>query len=372
MFRDAQGTKPVADIFISYKKEDAGRVVRIVEGLREEGFTVWWDHGIAPGSSWDQTIQKELEAAKLVIAVWSELSVSAPWVKEEAQFGKQRGKLLPVRIDDVEPPLGFGLIQMADLSHWDGDIEDATWDHFIEAAKATIEGKPVHGLEKPVKRKNPILKLLPIAALVTLVAGAGAYALFALSSVESISVENSDGTSSAYSRSGPAKPTEAENAMFAKAQDTTLRDDYLDYLRVYPQGAYADKIRETILPFCESEQRDYWKEMSTNVNNSGGQALRGVSTGRVGNAIGSDELVFATKDEACNAAKADVENTANITCQAFVRDANSRNAVHTLIWPDDCDCSYLEAGETWMCSVDPQFVCDWEALTFEYIQVCKG
>ena len=27
----------MADIFISYKKEDAGRVVRIVEGLRKEG-----------------------------------------------------------------------------------------------------------------------------------------------------------------------------------------------------------------------------------------------------------------------------------------------------------------------------------------------
>ena len=362
----------MADIFISYKKEDAGRVVRIVEGLREEGFTVWWDHGIAPGSSWDQTIQKELEAAKLVIAVWSELSVSAPWVKEEAQFGKQRGKLLPVRIDDVEPPLGFGLIQMADLSHWDGDIEDATWDHFIEAAKATIEGKPVHGLEKPVKRKNPILKLLPIAALVTLVAGAGAYALYALSSVESISVENSDGTSSAYSRSGPAKPTEAENAMFAKAQDTTLRDDYLEYLRIYPNGAYADKIRDQILPFCESEQRDYWKEMSTNVEgNEGGQRMRGVSTGQ-STSVGSDDLVFATRESACESAKKDVQRTADVTCRSFVRNNKSRNPEYTLTWPDDCDCKYLEAGETWLCSVDPQFVCDWEALTFEYIQVCKG
>ncbi|MEM6625797.1 MAG: TIR domain-containing protein, partial [Pseudomonadota bacterium] len=47
----------MADIFVSYKKEDAGRVVRIVEGLRAEGLSVWWDHGIAPGSQWDQTIQ---------------------------------------------------------------------------------------------------------------------------------------------------------------------------------------------------------------------------------------------------------------------------------------------------------------------------
>jgi len=34
----------MADIFISYKKEDAGRVIRMVEALRAEGFDVWWDH----------------------------------------------------------------------------------------------------------------------------------------------------------------------------------------------------------------------------------------------------------------------------------------------------------------------------------------
>ena len=39
----------MADIFISYKKEDAGRVIRMVEALRAEGFDVWWDHGIKAG-----------------------------------------------------------------------------------------------------------------------------------------------------------------------------------------------------------------------------------------------------------------------------------------------------------------------------------
>ena len=41
----------MADIFISYKKEDAGRVIRMVEALRAEGFDVWWDHGIKAGTN---------------------------------------------------------------------------------------------------------------------------------------------------------------------------------------------------------------------------------------------------------------------------------------------------------------------------------
>lgn len=350
----------MADIFISYKKEDAGRVVRIVEGLRKEGFTVWWDHGIAPGSSWDQAIQKELEAAKLVIAVWSELSVSAPWVKEEAAFGKQRGTLLPVRIDDVEPPLGFGLIQMADLSHWDGDIEDETWDHFIEAAKATIAGEPVHGLEKPVRRKNPLVKLLPIMALVVVVAGAGLYALAKLSSVSGVSVDYGDGTTSTYSRGGPAKPTEAEEQMFQKAVESRLKSDYLDYLRAYGQGFYAEQVRNDVLPFCAFEQHDVWKP------NSVQQALRGVSHDT---SIGSQDKKFASQKDACDAAKQSVEGLAERACRLIATNSQGRNGQHSLEW-QDCDCSYLEAGETWMCSVDPTYSCSWEMKSFENVEVC--
>ena len=66
----------MADIFISYKKEDAGRVIRMVEALRAEGFDVWWDHGIKAGSEWDRSIHKELYAAKVVIAIWSNASVN--------------------------------------------------------------------------------------------------------------------------------------------------------------------------------------------------------------------------------------------------------------------------------------------------------
>ena len=111
----------MADIFISYKKEDAGRVIRMVEALRAEGFDVWWDHGIKAGTEWDRSIHKELYAAKVVIAIWSNASVAAPWVKEEATVGKSRGVLVPARIDDVDPPLGFMMIQAADLVDWSGD-----------------------------------------------------------------------------------------------------------------------------------------------------------------------------------------------------------------------------------------------------------
>ncbi len=130
----------MADIFISYKKEDAGRVIRMVEALRAEGFDVWWDHGIQAGSEWDRSIHKELYAAKVVIAIWSKASVAAPWVKEEATVGKNRGVLLPAKIDEVDPPLGFMMIQAADLVGWRGDRTDQRWAFFLAAVQGILRG----------------------------------------------------------------------------------------------------------------------------------------------------------------------------------------------------------------------------------------
>ena len=36
---------------------------------------------------------------------------------------------MPAKIDPVEPPLGFGLIQAADLTDWDGDTRHAEFDY---------------------------------------------------------------------------------------------------------------------------------------------------------------------------------------------------------------------------------------------------
>ena len=159
----------MADIFISYKKEDAGRVIRMVEALRAEGFDVWWDHGIKAGSEWDRSIHKELYAAKVVIAIWSKASVAAPWVKEEATVGKNRGVLLPAKIDEVDPPLGFMMIQAADLTGWRGDRDDPRWTFFLEAVRGMLtSGERVFAAEAPVeqppRRRSPLLLPMPRAA----------------------------------------------------------------------------------------------------------------------------------------------------------------------------------------------------------------
>ena len=65
----------MADVFVSYKAEDRRRVAPLVEALNADGFSVWWDEQISGGAAWRQTIEKELNAAKCAVVVWSKRSV---------------------------------------------------------------------------------------------------------------------------------------------------------------------------------------------------------------------------------------------------------------------------------------------------------
>src|SRR3712207_2468789 len=111
----------MADIFLSYAREDRARARKFVDAFKNEGFSVWWDTGIKPGSTWRGTINKALRECHCMVVLWSPESVESAYVQEEAEKAKSRDVLFPVLIDNVEPPYGFGAIQCAVLTEWDGN-----------------------------------------------------------------------------------------------------------------------------------------------------------------------------------------------------------------------------------------------------------
>ena len=52
-------------IFISYAHKDSDRVMPILEELRDEGYRIWYDDGIAPGSEWPENIAQHLDGAAI-------------------------------------------------------------------------------------------------------------------------------------------------------------------------------------------------------------------------------------------------------------------------------------------------------------------
>src|SRR4051812_17937858 len=106
-------TGPNGDIFISYKAEDRARVRPLVDALMADGLSVWWDAHIGAGEDWRESIAANLDEARCVIVVWSKRSVGPDgrFVRDEAARAMKRHAYLPVTIDKVDPPLGFGETQ---------------------------------------------------------------------------------------------------------------------------------------------------------------------------------------------------------------------------------------------------------------------
>ncbi|NTU54054.1 MAG: toll/interleukin-1 receptor domain-containing protein, partial [Chlorobiaceae bacterium] len=121
----------ISDIFVSYAHEDKERVRPIVDQLERRGWSLFWDDRIFAGERWDKVIGENLEYSRCVVVVWSQVSITKEWVSEEAMRVKEKNILVPVRIDKVEPPIGFGLRQYIDLSDWNDDPSTPQFKKFV-------------------------------------------------------------------------------------------------------------------------------------------------------------------------------------------------------------------------------------------------
>lgn len=69
---------------------------------------------------------QQLDSARCVLVIWSKRSVGPEgrFVRDEASRAQRRSVYVPVLIDPVDPPLGFGVSQATSLKGWKGDRAD--------------------------------------------------------------------------------------------------------------------------------------------------------------------------------------------------------------------------------------------------------
>src|SRR5690242_15215582 len=166
----------MSDIFVSYKAEDRRRVEPLVRALEADGFTIWWDAQIAGGAEWREDIQEHLDSARCVLVVWSKRSVGREgrFVRDEASRAQRHGTYLPVRIDRIEPPLGFGEIHAIALQGWKGRHESPAYQSLLAAIRAVMSGEaPQIAADHsgPVSRRSVLIGGGATAAAVAAVGG---------------------------------------------------------------------------------------------------------------------------------------------------------------------------------------------------------
>ena len=155
----------MSDIFLSYKSEDKAKAQIIAEALGRNGYSVWWDQVIPIGRTFDEIIEKELDASKCVVVLWSGKSVKSKWVITEAGEGDSRRILIPVLIEKVKPPLAFRRMEAAELIDWDGTSDNEEFDLLLDSISEILGHSPAvkNELKKPKieERKENKTKEMP-------------------------------------------------------------------------------------------------------------------------------------------------------------------------------------------------------------------
>lgn len=149
----------MAQLFLSYAREDRECAELFARELSARGWTVWWDRRIQVGRSFAEVIERELDAASCVIVLWSRHAVVSPWVQTEAAEAAQRRVLVPVRIEDVRMPLEFRRLHTADLFEWrtrlDGpELEDCLASIELLAPKTISAMLPEQPAAEPQQVTN--------------------------------------------------------------------------------------------------------------------------------------------------------------------------------------------------------------------------
>lgn len=128
----------MADVFVSYASSEKDKARLVAESLEAAGFSVWWDRALKPGETFDKVIQREIDQAKAIVVLWTKASVESQWVREEADVGRQREALVPLLMDEVTPPIGFGRVQAAHLHDWTGDPKSPEWIEVVESVQSLV------------------------------------------------------------------------------------------------------------------------------------------------------------------------------------------------------------------------------------------
>ena len=166
----------MASVFLSYDREDAERARSVALALERAGHSVWWDRHIKGGAQYSNEIEEALKRADAVVVLWSAQSVQSAWVRDEAAAGRDSGRLVPVRLDGTDPPLGFRQYQTIDLSHWKGRGKPAPLIELLAAvgaaagAPASVDVRPT--LPRRRFRIKPMLIALAFAAVIAAAIGA--------------------------------------------------------------------------------------------------------------------------------------------------------------------------------------------------------
>ncbi|WP_284617791.1 toll/interleukin-1 receptor domain-containing protein [Aquabacterium humicola] len=131
----------MARLFISYAHDDRPLARALAAALAQDGHEVWWDRQLATAGPFRLQIQQALDAADLVLVLWTARSRVSTFVADEADIALSRGRLLSLLVEGARPALGFGALHGIALAQGiDPDDDDTFRSLRTEVARRLASG----------------------------------------------------------------------------------------------------------------------------------------------------------------------------------------------------------------------------------------
>ena len=138
----------MADIFISHIHEEAEASEALAKFLREYGFQSFlsserWQ--LRAGERWFDKVTKELDQAKVVILMLTNVSVARPWINFEAGWAWAKSKVtIPACFGGLKPghmPRPYSDVQGVDLTE---SVHALMWDIHHHLGRPGLPPPPKH------------------------------------------------------------------------------------------------------------------------------------------------------------------------------------------------------------------------------------
>jgi peptidoglycan hydrolase-like protein with peptidoglycan-binding domain len=143
----------MADVFISYKREERKAVEIIAEKLRALKLDIWFDEKLRSGNSFDDQIAHEIEAAKAVLTCWTPAAIESEWVRSEAAMAREANKFIACLLAPTTLIPPFNLVQTDNLTTWAGQENDPAWLKILSRIGELV-GRPGLALYYAVMRPD--------------------------------------------------------------------------------------------------------------------------------------------------------------------------------------------------------------------------
>lgn len=340
----------MSGLFISYKREDEARVGQLVRALERRGLPAWWDRGLAGGESWRQQIQGALDAAKCVVVVWTHESVGpgGDFVRDEAAHAKRRGVLVPVILDNVALPLGFGELQAIDLTRWNGNPRDLFFQDLCAAVTAKLDGHSAPPAKGPMKRLQRRLAYTSLASAIAFGGAAFGVNAFRVPRVCATPLLQPQISDTCGALGLGHRPTAAERIAW---EGRTLGScpGLRAHVERFPEGAYRD-IAADMVALRKVSQTEAWIPARRNFDLFVGQ-----------------EDVSSTSAGAQAAALARGRAAAERLCRGFAATTSFR-LISATAAPESWQCTRVNGGVT--CAFAGDALCDVEERRMQENETC--